>query len=86
MRSYTNFMRFILILVIYTVILDIFTSFFGANFPKSFGANINVFSYLLGFKRYLDELNTEHTRSKYSGRGCIKQQLTNNVTGCLGGL
>ena len=43
MRSYTNLRRFMLILVIYTVILDIFTSFFGANFPNSFGANINVF-------------------------------------------
>ena len=43
MRSYTNFRCFMLILVIYTVILGIFTPFFGANFPNSFGANINVF-------------------------------------------
>ena len=73
------------ILVAYTVSLSIFMPFFGANFFQSVGANINVFSCLPGLKRYLDELNTEHTRSKYSGRGCIKQQLTNNVTGCLGG-
>ena len=75
-----------LISVAYTVILSIVMPLFGANYLNSVGANIKVFSCLPGFKRYLDKLNIEHTRSKYSGRGCIKQQLTNNVTGCLGGL